>query len=362
MQLGFVIDTHHKEAKRRLKVTTAGRKWLAQSPAARLREILFECQRLWKCEDWEDEDDSRESFFDDPNDEDAVEDLVDTDSPLFAASGSGPSASKADLLQWQKSVWRQAPEENCVSLDAFLDYHARASIPSPEAAGGPNARRNQEDELSKEELQRARLESFFWRALVPFGCVEATGHGPRDLRFRLSSAGQYLVGLARSVQYGPEHVNAAVVVQPNFEIVFLGPDLAAEVALAPFAERCGRNAGTLFRLTRPKMILAASRGVTVEGVLSTLARYSSKPVPENVVAEVKAWFASCRSLTVRCSILLQAPDAVTALRIKQLLGPECGQLSVTLLEWPEAALPSKLASKLREQGLFLIESSPSTDA
>jgi hypothetical protein len=145
------------------------------------------------------------------------------------------------------------------------------------------------------------------------------------------------------------------VVQPNFEIVFLGPDLAAEVALAPFAERCGRNVGTLFRLTRPRTILAASRGATAEAVLSTLAKCSSGPVPQNVVEEVKTWFGACRSLAVRHSTLLQASDAESALKAKQLLGPECGQLSATLLEWPEPALPPKLVNKLREQGLFAME-------
>ena len=42
-------------------------------------------------------------------------------------------------------------------------------------------------------------------------------------------------------------------------------------------------------------------------------------------------------------------------KVRQLLGPECGQLTATLLEWPEAALPPKLANKLREQGLFVGE-------
>lgn len=354
LRLGFVTDTCHKEAKRRLKATAAGRKWLVQSPADRLKEILFECQRLWKNEDWEDEDDSPESYFAHLDDEDVLEDSTDADETDSAAT-SRVSAGKTDLLQWQKSVWRQAPTESCVSLDAFLDYHARVSAPAPGAGGGARPRRNQDDELAKEELRRERLENFFSRALLPFGCVEATGRDPRDLRFRLSSAGQYLVGLKRTVQYGPEHADAPVVIQPNFEIVFLGPDLGAEVALASFAERCGRNVGTLFRLTRSKMILAASRGATAEGVLSTLVKYSSRPLPENVAEEVKSWFGACRSLTVRHSTLLQAGDPETALKVKQLLGSNFGQLSATLLEWPEPDLPSKLVGKLREQGLFLKE-------
>jgi hypothetical protein len=355
LQLRFVTDTYQKEAKRQLKATPAGRRWLGQSLPDRIREILFESQRLWKDEDWEDEEVSSEDYYSDPYDTADLDDYEDEDEPGLD-SGKKGSSGKPNLLAWQKSVWRQAPVEECVSLSDFLDYHARVSATDSGAVRG----RAHDDELTQEELRRERLENFFWRALVPCGCVEAAGQGPQDLRFRLSSAGQYLVGLKRSIPCGPANADARVVVQPNFEIVFLGPDLGAEVAMAAFAERCGRNAGTLFRLTRAKMILAASRGVTAEGALAALGKFSSKPVPENVAAEVKAWFASCRSLTIRHSTLLQTPDEETALRTRQLLGASCGQLSPTLLEWPDQQLPSKLITKLRESGVFLETDSPKT--
>jgi hypothetical protein len=364
----LATDTCRKEPKRRLKPTAAGRKWLAQSPADRLKDLLFECQPLWKGEDWANEEDSEVLFEDDlDDDDDLLDGFEDAEEGRLAVPVRCAAGRKPDLLQWQKSVWRQAPTEQCVSLQAFLDYHARVSLPGA-AVGQPKesganaaaAAKDPDDTLAAEELRRRQLDNFFWRVLVPFGCVEAVRHGPRDLLFRLSPTGQYLAGLKRTVQYGPEGAEAPIVVQPNFEIVFLGPDLGAEVALASFAERCGRNAGTLFRLTRPKMILAASRGATAEKVLATLAKFASKPVPENVVAEVRAWFASCRTVTVRRSTLLQAPDAETGLRIKQLLGSQCAQLSATLLEWPEPDLPSGLVNKLREQGVFLDETSPQT--
>ncbi len=370
--LRFVADTHRKEGKRRLKATAAGRKWLAQPPAERLQEVLFEYQRLWKHQDWEEEAGFQqinqiiwtnpEAYPEDLDDFEKEDD--DDDEPRFCLPARGGSGKKLDLLQWQKSVWRQAPSEGCVALDAFLDYHARVSRPrlhgghgKQAGAGAAGAQGSGKGDLAEEELCRVRLENFFWRVLVPFGCVQASRRGGGKLWFRLSSAGQYLVGLKGTVQYG-EAAAGAMVVQPNFEIVFLGPDLAAEVAVAAFAERCGRNVGTLFRLTRSKMILAASRGATAESVLTTLATHSSTPLPENVVAEIKAWFGACRSLAVRRSTLIQTGDAETALRVKQLLGPKCAALSATLLEWPEPDITPKLAGKLREQGLFVEKDSP----
>lgn len=346
--LRFVTDTYRKEGKRRLKATERGRKWLEQAPAARLREILFECQRLWKEEDWKDEEASQEGYLDYEDEFDDLEGPEDEDErdPACATGGK-----KLDLLHWQKSVWRQAPTEGCVALDAFLDYHARVSLPGSGEKAGPGSAA--QDSLEEEEVCRARLRNFFFRVLAPFGCVEATQRDGGELWFRLSPAGQYLVGLKRSLQGGPEATAGTVVVQPNFDIVFLGPDLGAEVAFASFAERCGRNVGTLFRITRQKMILAASRGVQVETVLNTLAEHSSTPIPENVVAEIQAWFGTCRHLAVRHPTLISTEDAETALSVKQLLGPECTALSPTLLEWPEQDIPTKLIGKLRERGLFL---------
>jgi hypothetical protein len=365
-QLRLITDTHRKETKRRLKATAEGRKWLAQAPADRLRQVLFECQRIWKNVEWAGPQDSRDSYYDYAEDYELEmdEDFGDEDEQDVTPVGSNRSVKELDLLGWQKSVWRQAPIEGCVALDAFLDYHARVSWLRPADKPGVSTDRkvalgggSGEGDIAAEELCRARLENFFWQVMIPFGCVQATQRGDSKLWFRLSSAGQYLVGLKKTVQYGPEATAGAVVVQPNFEIVFLGPDLGAEVAMAAFAERCGRNVGTLFRLTQPKMILAASRGATAESVLTTLKKHSSTPIPENVVAEVKAWFGACRSLALRQSILIQAEDAETALRVKQLLGSECRALSATLLEWPESSLTPKLVSTLREQGLFVEKAS-----
>lgn len=343
--LRFVTDTHRKEAKRKLKATIAGKKWLERPPAERVKEILFEFQRFWKQEDWEDEKDPSDGYdvyFDDEDDPSEAEEDGDND------------PRKLNLLKWQKSVWRQAPVGECVELESFLDYHARASRPDDGETRGYGRRvgRNDENVLWQEELSRERLANFFWRVLVPYGCVRVARRGDR-LWFGLTDYGRYLVGITRTLHSGTDATSGTVVVQPNFEIVFLGPDLGAEVSIAHFAERCGRNVGTLFRLTRPKMIQAAARGLTCEAVLKTLRTHSSTPLPENVVAEVKSWFAACRSVVTRQSTLIETGDPETALMIRQILGEKCAALSATLLEWPEPAIPTDLARKLRERGVFL---------
>ena len=197
------------------------------------------------------------------------------------------------------------------------------------------------------------MEAFFWQRLLPLGCIETTAREDGQVWFRLSTAGKYLFGQTTELAYGQPVADAAIVIQPNFDIVFLHPNLNAEVELSPLAERAGRQVGTLFRLTRRKAILAAAQGITAEAMLATLAKHASKPVPANVAEEIRSWFAVCRVLTMRHSILIEAGDRETAMRVQRLLGPRCAVLKDTLLEWRGTGLDPKLRRKLIEQGLFL---------
>jgi hypothetical protein len=81
-------------------------------------------------------------------------------------------------------------------------------------------------------------------------------------------------------------------------------------------------------------------------------------VPANVTEEIRSWFAACRSLTVRRSILIEAGDRETALRVRHLLGSDCVVLKDTLLEWRAGAIDAKTRGKLVEQGIFLDAETP----
>ncbi|MBI2949568.1 MAG: helicase-associated domain-containing protein [Verrucomicrobia bacterium] len=343
IDLKFVQDTFQSRPKRLLLATPKGRKWLTQPPADRLHELLFAMTRDQP--EGFDEDDESLSF--------GLEECQ------FAVKAPGDF----DHRPWLESVWRQAAHPEVVGLNAFLDYHARVSNPlvnpvvpepfRPHLAYRYGSSRSVLREENVEEYCRAILEQYFWARLVPLGCVETGVDAKGEVCFQLSPAGRYLFGLNPELAYGRPTAEAGLVVQPNFEIVFLAPNLNAEIDLAPFAERCGKNVGTLFRLTRRQIISAAARGIKAADVLGALAKHSQKPVPENVAEEIRTWFAGCRTLTLRRSMLIDAGDREVALRVRRLLGAECRALSETLLEWPKAQLDPKLRKKLAELGLFL---------
>jgi hypothetical protein len=331
------------QSKRLLVPTAKGRKWLSQPAGDRLGELLFEINRR---------DPGECRGYNDPLS------YMPGDFRFEAAEGGD-----FDYHAWLGSIWRQAPDEGCMALTAFLDYHARISHPLVNPAVPDSSRPRSTSRFGGwghplraetiEEVCREVLESFFWQRLVPLGCVETTTREDGQVWFRVSTAGKYLFGQTAELAYGEPNADAAIVIQPNFDIVFLHPNLNAEVELSPLAERAGRNVGTLFRLTRRKAILAAAQGTTAEAMLATLAKHSSKPVPANVAEEIRSWFAVCRPLTTRRSVLIEAGDRETALRVQRLLGPRCAVLKDTLLEWRGTGIDPKLRRKLIEQGLFL---------
>jgi hypothetical protein len=92
---------------RLLAATAKGRKWLAQPAADRLRELLFEMRHPHK---------DRFANYNDP--------FSDTSNSF---SFEGTETGDFDQLGWLDSIWRQTPDEGCVALNAFLDYHAHAS-------------------------------------------------------------------------------------------------------------------------------------------------------------------------------------------------------------------------------------------
>ena len=273
----------------------------------------------------------------------------------------------ADLCPAMEMIWLEAASSGPWCLDEFLEYHSRMSHPlttqSPWRGDLFLDRAYNPVPLTPEDAEkpwRELLEKFYWERLVPLGAVDAGLDEQGRLCFRVNAVGQCLLGQITDFEYGQPVGEKTAMVQPNFEIVFLHPNLAAEIDLSPFTERCGKGVGTLFRLTRKAIFKAAAIGETAENVLAILRRHSAKDLPRNVVEEVSSWFASCRRIHLRHTILIEAGEPEVALRLRQALGPQCTVLSGTTLEYRSASVDAKTRKALSEQGLFIGHSAADT--
>jgi hypothetical protein len=209
---------------------------------------------------------------------------------------------------------------------------------------------------SREHLQQMwmrRLLEFLGQRLLLVGGVEL-GWKEKRACFAITEVGLYLLGVAADFEVAAE-VPAEVVVQPNFDIVFLSPSITTEAALARFAQRRGTGVGTLFRITKSAILGAAAAGMTAEQALATLRQAASKGVPDNVAREITGWFGQTRKITVRPAVLFHCPDVEAARRVLTAGGKNVAPLTETVVELLEPKGKTALLRKLREVGVFLGE-------
>jgi len=216
------------------------------------------------------------------------------------------------------------------------------------------------DDLALEAAWTALLESLCIDALLPLGGLDlaesSEAGGP--VLARLTPVGRVLLGLD-----GPELLDeeaeaapaGGVIVQPNFDVVFLGPAPQAQAVVGAFAERTGPagGVGTLFRITKKSVVSAAATGRDAEQIQSDLAGITDKPVPDNVQREIKNWAGSVRRVTTRFATLVEAPDPDTAQRVKGALGKQAELAGDTTIVLKTKTLTSAMREKLKKQGLFV---------
>ena len=329
---------------RRLEALPAGRAWLGLGARERLERLLaaFRTRRGGN--------DSGGSF--------AI--------AMLPAHPCWAMANQHRILEPAAAVlesWRHAPARRFVPAERLFDFLGQAHNPLLNLlAEGEvlcefvsSGWSTGYFEMTPENVERRGWElvrAFFLRRLVPLGGVRLGRAADGTLLFEMTDIGRYLLGETKTFNL-PEVRAGELVVQPNFEIVFLDANLAAEAELAPFCARAGRGHGVLFRLTRESCLRASRAGLTADAVLVTLARLSTKPVPRNVQQEVAAWFSQARTVQPRRALLFECPDVETAGQMVSALKGGTRLLNPTMVEFPEAKLSSAQLKRLQTLGIFV---------
>ena len=174
----------------------------------------------------------------------------------------------------------------------------------------------------------------------------------------LTDAGRYLLDLTEDFDYGQRHdQQGRIVVQPNFDVVFLSLAPLAEATIARFADRKANGTGTLFKITRKSIFTAASCHMTAEQVLETLRDLCTKAIPSNVTREVRDWFDQCGRVAIKPTLLIRCPNAQIATRVLAAGGKKVTPISDTVVELADRKFKAPLVKKLKEAGVFVDQSS-----
>ena len=215
--------------------------------------------------------------------------------------------TRDEIVPWLVQAFSSVPTTSFLRFADFAEYQAAMGSPlravehsatlqgsaDPGSTSG-TVGHGAESEEALEEQWKSFLGTFIARCLLSLDGVEAGITDDGAACFRLTHTGKRILGLpgdGKGSRGSSEASPAAIVVQPNFEIVFLVPSPAAEAILARFCERLGKEVGTLFRITKQSALRGAEWGLGIDQIIGPLERYSRSELPPNVRQEIEGWLS-----------------------------------------------------------------------
>lgn len=208
-----------------------------------------------------------------------------------------------------------------------------------------------ETRSAKEQFWLEYLQDFINERLVPLGCVNTIIDRDAEFWFSLTPAGRYLLGASDEFSYDSSDGEGTILIQPNFEVVFTGPNHAAEGELSQYAERVGQGVGTLYKITRRSINAANDAGQDGDHIIQRLTQLSHKAIPQNVSTQIQDWSSNYRKVSFKRIQAIICPDAETALRIQALAPKSVVPLSDTVLQLKNPKKMKQIKAKFVENGI-----------
>jgi hypothetical protein len=327
----------------RLAVTGLGRQWLALPAGDRLRVLT-------------------DGILDRPQSVELFKDFKGAQVGAVAPQVYVQTAKKPlpDFAAATMRSFRELEGDSFYPLNEILAYCRPETNPLLEVfrrdksayfyAG--SLRQSQGDAAGLHKAWGQVVSEFLRVRLIPLGAVRL-GKGEAGISIAITPVGRYFLGQAQQWE-SPGGTVSQVIVQPNFDVTFLGESAAAEAEIARFAERRGRGMGALFQITRKSIFAAAAAGLTADNALETLDRVCTQAAPANVRREIQGWFAQCRRVTFESAILIRCPDRETALKVLGLAKGFATPLNETILGYkdPGKQRPA-LIKRLKDMGVLV---------
>ncbi|NQU03325.1 MAG: helicase-associated domain-containing protein [Syntrophaceae bacterium] len=339
-----LVKTEHNESGMRMAPTDQGREWIKKTGKERLRFIIDTVKEHTEI---------LTSYGYYGIDESACYFLPVVWNILIDEN------MKVNVAQNICDVFNALKSGDFFDLDDFLNYEKTETNPFLYEGGNSGAIEIRDGysimTASNEMLEkvwREMLSIFVIYRLILLGGASVGPLKKKFICFSVNDIGRYLTGKASDFEYGHKE-NGEVVVQPNFDVVFLSPSPLVETEIGRFAERKGSGIGVLFRITKKSIIQAASVGWNYKQVDGKLRQIAKKDIPKNVDREIRGWFQQCRRVAMRSSIIIQCPDKETASRVLSTGGRDVEMLTDTIVEFKDRAKGSAIVRKLHNAGIFI---------
>ncbi len=106
--------------------------------------------------------------------------------------------------------------------------------------------------------------------------------------------------------------NRSLVLQPNFEILLLHPDMPTLYSLLPFAQVQQVDIVSRLVLTRNSVLRGLEAGSDVEEMLGILEKSSAKEIPQNVDYTLHDWVKSYKGVGVSQVLMFEVSSEALA--------------------------------------------------
>lgn len=104
----------------------------------------------------------------------------------------------------------------------------------------------------------------------------------------------------------------SLVLQPNFELLLLHPDMPALYSLLPFAQVNQINMVSRLTLTRNAVLRGVEAGNTIDKILQVLEESSQKEVPQNVAYTLRDWVKLYKDVKISQVMLIEVSSEAVA--------------------------------------------------
>jgi hypothetical protein len=137
--------------------------------------------------------------------------------------------------------------------------------------------------------------------------------------FQLTPEGARLLAAVLNPQRPPARVTKeperSLIVQPNFEVFLLQPDLPALYAILPFVQVNQISAASRLTLTKASLLRGIASGHKIEQILQVFSEHSQKELPQNVVYTLQDWAKQYKEVRLSRTLLIEAPSEATATQL-----------------------------------------------
>lgn len=106
--------------------------------------------------------------------------------------------------------------------------------------------------------------------------------------------------------------NRTLIVQPNFELLLLQPDLPTLYNLLPFAQINQVGVVSRLTLTRNSVLRGLETGRNIEQIMQILEQHSQKELPQNVTYTLRDWTKLYKEVNISQVLLLDVPSEALA--------------------------------------------------